>query len=159
MQDFDYIQECRNFYEQRLHSKFGPPVGATESEISMLQAKLDADLPIAYRQFLLWMGKDKHGALKGSEWFIDEVCENGDFLDEFLVENEVKRPEPNSTVCFFSHQGYMAAWFSKADPQSDPSCKFYSEANSNPVPIDAGPFSSVLLKELQGIDETWVRGG
>ncbi len=101
MQDFDYLQDCRNFYEQRLHSKFDPPVGATEAEISVLQAKLDADLPIAYRQFLLWMGKDKHGALKGSEWFIDEVCENGDFLDEFLVENEVKRPEPNSTVCFF----------------------------------------------------------
>lgn len=157
MQDYDYLQECRKFYEQRLLSKFGPPVGATEAEVAELRANLDVNLPIAYHQFLLWMGKDKHGALKGSEWFIDEVCENGEFLDELLAENEVKRTASNPIVCFFVHQGYMAAWFSLDDPRSDPLCEFYSEANSNPIPINVGSFSSFLLKELQGVAETSVR--
>ncbi|HAT84857.1 SMI1/KNR4 family protein [Cohaesibacter gelatinilyticus] len=156
MQNFDYLQDCRKLYDQRLLSKFGPPVGAAEVEITELQAKLDKNLPIAYRQFLLWMGKDKYGALKGSEWFIDEVYENGEFLEEFLAENEVKGMASNPIVCFFSHQAYMAAWFSLDNPQPDPLCEFYSEVSSNSVPVNVGPFSSFLLKELQGVAETLV---
>lgn len=153
MNDIDYLYECRKFYTQRLLSRYGQPLGADESEVLSLQEKLGFDLPLAYRQFLLWMGNDKQGVLKGSEWFIDEVCDNQDFLEEFLTDNGVSKNVSGQVVCFFSHQGYMAAWFSIDGEQADPFCELYSEANSSLIPVGIDSFSSFLLKELQGVAE------
>lgn len=97
------------------------------------------------------MGKDKHGALKGSEWFTDDVYDNQSFLEEFLDENAVIGVKGGKKVCFFSHQGYMAAWFSADANEQDPKCQFYSESNSNPVAIETGTFSQFLLKELNSV--------
>ncbi len=144
----DYLKNCRAFYSKELEKRYGIPVGASESSVTELQQKLDFELPESYRQFLLWMGNDRNGALRGSEWFCDDIVPNGEFLDEFLIENNVHL-RSTKRVCFFVHQGYMAAWFDD-EGTPDPKCSFLSESNCDLV-RDAGPFSSFLLKELQGV--------
>lgn len=150
MQGVDYLKECRDFYARVLQPHFGVPFGASETAVSKLQHELGFTLPESYRQFLLWMGNDKQGALKGTEWFVDQVLSNGEFLDEFLPDNGIAETTSESRVCFFVHQGYMAAWFVDVE-DVDPRCRFFSEANSEPVVADAGVFTSFLLKELQGV--------
>jgi hypothetical protein len=153
MRDIDYLSESRDLFDRRLLARFDNPIGATEHEVSELEGVLGFRFPIAYRQYLLWMGKDKHGALKGSEWFIDDVEDNQDFLEEFLNENSVTSELDRRKFCIFSHQGYMGAWFLAGESEADPKCQFYSESNSDPIATDAGTFSQFLLKELQGIAE------
>ncbi len=153
MSSVDHLKDCRDFYAKFLHARFGTPVGATAKSVSDLEQKLGFMLPESYRHFLLWMGSDKNGALKGSEWFVDDVLPNNEFLDEFLVDNGVAEAVPSKRICFFVHQGYMAAWFVDVT-SADPVCLFYSEANSEPAVVDAGAFSLFLLKELQAVAET-----
>jgi len=151
MSNIDFLCRSRDLFDKRLSARFGQPTGASECEISELEKALGFRLPQAYRQYLFWMGKDKFGALKGSEWFIDDVQDNEVFLEEFLYENSVKNVNAGKKVCFFSHQGYMAAWFLADDAECDPKCQFYSEFSSDIVSIDEGTFSQFLLKELRGV--------
>lgn len=150
MQSVDYLKECREFYTKVLELHFGKPVGASETSVSELQHELGFVLPESYRQFLHWMGNDKQGALRGTEWFIDEVLSNGEFLGELLSDNGIAETASDRRVCFFVHQGYMAAWFEDVGA-ADPKCRFFSEANSELVVDDVGSFTSFLLKELQGV--------
>ena len=152
MPNVEHLRSCREFYAEFLQARFGEPVGATAASVSDLEQELGFALPESYRQFLLWMGRGKNGALKGSEWFVDDILPNDEFLDEFLADNGVAEAAPSKRVCFFVHQGYMAAWFVDITA-ADPICSFYSEANSEPVVVDAGTFSSFLLKELQSVAE------
>lgn len=155
MSSVDHLKDCREFYMEFLHARFGDPLGATAKSVSDLEQELGFMLPESYRQFLLWMGSDKDGVLKGSEWFIDDILSNNEFLDEFLADNGVAEAVPSHTVCFFVHQGYMAAWFVDV-AASDPACSFYSEVNLEPVVVGAGSFSSFLLKELQAVAEAAI---
>lgn len=150
MQSVDYLKDCRDFYAQALQPSFGVPVGVSEITVSELQQKLGFVLPESYRQFLLWMGGDKRGALRGSEWFADDVLANGEFLDEFLAENGVTETASDERVCFFVHQGYMAAWFVDIEA-ANPKCRFFSETSIEPVITNAGTFTSFLLNELKGV--------
>lgn len=152
MPSVDGLKECRDFYAKVLQPHFGTPLGVSETKVSDLQQKLGFVLPESYRQFLFWMGNDKHGALRGSEWFADDVLPNGEFLEEFLADNGVTETTSARRVCFFVHQGYMAAWFDDVGAE-DPVCRFFSEASSDSVVTDAGTFTSFLLKELHGVGE------
>lgn len=152
MPSVDHLQECRQFYVMALQPYFGAPKGASKTSLMQLQQKLGFVLPESYRQFLLWMGCDKIGALRGSEWFVEDVLANGQFLDEFLAENGVIDAASENRVCFFVHQGYMAAWFDDVCA-ADPMCRFYSEANSEPIVTNVGLFTEFLRKELQAAAE------
>jgi len=89
MQSVDHLKECREFYLRELQSHFGVPLGVSKATIFELQQKLGFVLPESFSQFLLWMGDDKRGALKGSDWFADDILPNDHFLDEFLAGNGV----------------------------------------------------------------------
>ncbi len=156
MVETDYLSECRDFYERYLIGKFGNPVGASADQIFTLEDELGLTLPLAHRQYLLWMGNDTNGALKGSEWFLKDLLGNIAFLGEFLRQNGVSYLEDRRAICFFSHQGYMAAWYYYDPMEPDPYCKYYSEASSEPVSKDDGRFSEFLLKELRGIAEAVI---
>ena len=153
MEKVDYLIECKELFERKLRVKFGEPVGLTEAALLVLEERLEVSFPAAYRQYLLWMGMDKNGVLRGSEWFADDLSDNQDFLTELLAENEVTGASTGKKVCFFSHQGYMAAWFLADASELDPFCEFYSEADAHPSVKKVGRFSDFLLKELSGIVE------
>jgi len=67
----------------------GEPVGCAESEIDALQAELGFPLPVAYRQYLLWMGADHDGIFIGCDWFLKDVKQNTAYLSDLLAENKV----------------------------------------------------------------------
>lgn len=148
--NIDYIFECRKFYDKNFKQRFGHPIGCSQREIELFQAKNDVDLPASYKQFLLWMGGDLNGIFKGSEWFLCNVEENNMYLDELLRENEIGIDHQEEVFCFFSHQGYMSAWFSLTSNKEDPECYFFSEANKESSIICYNHFSAFLLAEMQG---------
>jgi len=145
----NYCEECQHYYLGNLVAKFGEPVGATETQIRKFEADRQIKLPKAYRQFLRWMGDDRHGVFKGSEWFLSDIDLNNELLPELLHENSVAVDLSDQYICFFSHQGYMAAWFFLSDNLENPICYFFSETVGGDASVSTCHFDEFVLSELQ----------
>lgn len=147
----DYLKECRELYTEKLERKYGVPDGCSQAEVTQYERLKDLVFPTSYKQFLLWMGKDFDGVFKGSEWFLRDVYENTQCLDEFLQGNNLVIEHKGRPICFFSHQGYMSAWFYLTTDLGDPACYFFSEADKNNSLVKYDTFSDFLQEELNGV--------
>lgn len=145
----DFLAESRSFYDLYFRSKFGSPIGCTEDDIRDLENSYGCQFPASYQQFLLWMGKDHKGVFRGSEWFLKDIVDNTECLPDFLEENEVDFSHKSKAICFFSHQGYMSAWFYPAEKEPDPNCFFFSESFPDNAVKENILFSKFLLTELK----------
>jgi hypothetical protein len=128
----------------------GAAVGAPPGEVAALEQRLGCQLPLAYREFLLWMGADRDGLLRGTECFIDSVEQNQQSLVELLEENG--QPALGyKPVVFFMHQGYIACWFPMGGRDDDPLVYSFNEGDSHRGIKELGRFSDWLLTELVGL--------
>lgn len=109
MTEIDYLAGIREFHRQFVEPYKGKPQGCSDDEISALEQSFGYEFPLAYKQYLKWMGRDYHGIFVGSDWFIDNVPDNTECLAELLSDYHPSFPLPEAYLCFFSHQGYMAA--------------------------------------------------
>jgi hypothetical protein len=150
----DYLGDCRTFYEHKLKASFGMPLGCSEKDIAGYELSEGVRLPKAYRQFLTWMGKDYSGVFKGSEWFLKDVKENTMCLPELLEDNGVSEQLSGKPLCFFSHQGYISAWFDVSVSEDDPMCFLFSESSSDNQIERVGRFSQFLLGQLNDADSS-----
>lgn len=143
------IAAAKKFHTGHVAARIGPPVGARLEEVDALEEKIGFPLPYEYRQYLIWMGRDHHGIFRGSAWFIDSIFSNKETLRGLLEEAGSPYVVKESHVVFFAHQGYMAAWFDAEQAEHDPECWFMDDGMAGPR--EAGVFSSLLLKDLQGL--------
>ncbi len=148
------LQKAREIYRASLQGDFGPPRGCTPVQISNLETRLGRPLPAAYREYLAWMGNDQNGALRGSNWFWDDVEPNTGYLPDLLNENGIQSTECAQPICFFMHQGYIACWFDLGTPDADPPCYFFSEADKTCGIEQIESFSEFLAGHLRGLRES-----
>ncbi len=143
-----FLRPIKNAFFKKHGSQFSQPVGCSKGELQQVQRTMGRQLPGAYRELLLWMGRDKQGFLKGSDWFLSDLSLNNASLKDYLAENDLSLEEISEPFCFFMHQGYMAAWFDLTSSEEDPECFFFSEASD--VHTVEGPvrFTAFLQKEL-----------
>ena len=141
------IDRSVELHKLKIEPVLGRPVGAFQSDLIALEARLRIRLPAAYREYLLWMGADFNGVLRGSDCFISQVEENCDGLSLLIEENGLS-PLPYSPIVFFMHQGYIACWFDSSDQSDDPAVFGFSEAASVPGIQTYGSFSDWLYSEL-----------
>ena len=144
----EHLTTAKSFYADQLQNSYGRPLGATPHEVEQLESLIGAALPAAYREYLLWMGKHRQGPFRGSEWFLEDLERNRENLPDLLKENEQDVPAED-VVVFFTHQGYMAAWFVPPAVDDDPPCFYFTEVDPESIrkPV---PFSEFLMTELRG---------
>ncbi len=71
----DYMAEARAFYAEFVEPYYGQPEGASEEEINAFEQKIGFRLPLAYKQFLRWMGKKAKGmSLERSSLGLKLLC-------------------------------------------------------------------------------------
>ncbi|MET1079860.1 MAG: SMI1/KNR4 family protein [Pseudomonas sp.] len=128
----------------------GPAVGAAEHDVAALEVRLGCRFPLAYREFLLWMGEDRKGLLHGTECFLGDVESNEQGLVDLLCENDLP-PPLDRPVVFFLHQGYLACWFCTSDTAEDPEVFSFNEGLSEAGIRSLGRFSRWLYVELSGL--------
>lgn len=105
------------------------PVGATKEDIEQLERQLDVTLPRDYREFLLFMGRDHAGILRGSDCFVGHIVENNVVaLPYLLQEYNLSDQIPERYICPYSHQGCEVAWFEWPTEQDDPTIYVFSES-------------------------------
>lgn len=145
------IDKAKAFYQAHLKSRYGTPRGCSTEEVDAVEKQVGHPLPAAYRVFLLWMGKDKDGVFRGSDWSASDVAENTEYVGDLLQENGLDWQPEGPILSFFCHQGYMIAWFDLPAAEDDPLCYFFSEGDEMTVPKQEETFSEFLLKELEGM--------
>jgi hypothetical protein len=97
------------------------------------------------------MGKDYEGVFVGSDWFVTSAIDNTKYLPELLAANKVRFQLPEHFLAFFSHQGYMVAWFKLPKEGEDPQVYFYNEGEEMDSPVLEGKFTDFLLKDMKGM--------
>jgi hypothetical protein len=153
----DYISEIRKFHRDHVMPYRGLPIGCTENEVSSLESAVGYELPIAYKQFLLWMGKDYHGVFQGTDWFIDSVISNTKDVPNLLRFNKVEFQLPEHFLAFFGHQGYMYAWFELPKTDDNPCVWNFSEGETYDSVREEGHFTDFLFKDMQGLAASLTR--
>ncbi len=147
----DYLAEARRLHEESIEPYKGPPIGATEAEVAALEHEIGFALPQAYRQYLLWMGKDRDGIFAGSEWFLCAHYYEQDYIElvtELYGLDLEKYPLPKNFFLFFHHQAYEAAWFLLPKESEDPPVHYFNENDDKTVPILAGTYTEFLVRQL-----------
>ncbi len=146
----DYLKEIKRFHAKHVKPYIGNPIGCSVKEIKELEKLIGFSLPEAYRQYLRWMGKDYDGVFVGIDWFITNVIDNTRNLPELLAENEIEFRLPEHYLAFFSHQGYMMAWFNLPKEDEDPPAYFFNEGEQLSFPRLEGKFTDVLFEDMRG---------
>lgn len=143
----DYLKAIKEFHKQAVAPYKGKPVGCRSNEIAELERQVGFSLPEAFKQFLLWMGQDHQGVFVGSQWFIDDISSNTRGVKELLDENKVGFELAEHYLAFFSHQGYMIAWFNLPKESEDPLVYFFNECEMA-RPRSESKFTEFLLKDM-----------
>ncbi|MDN3576281.1 SMI1/KNR4 family protein [Chitinimonas viridis] len=143
------LSDAKALHADLVAPLLGSPVGASEEDVGALESRIGLKLPDTYRQYLVWMGRDVNGIFRGSNWFISDIESNREVLKDLLEEIGSQYELAPSHLVFFTHQGYMAAWFDASGNEVDPKCWFIHDGMQEPGM--SGNFTEVLLADLKGL--------
>jgi hypothetical protein len=146
----DYLSAARELYRSALARRLGPPVGCSPAEVAALERRVGFPLPEAYRQYLLWMGRDYGGPFVGSQCFVTDALRNTRYLPALLHEGRVEGALPEHYLAFFMHQGYIAGWFHLPAESEDPPVYSFSPGQTS-APEQHGSFSGWLLANMRDL--------
>jgi hypothetical protein len=156
----DYLRDIIRAHAAKIAPYTGEPAGCPEEEIASLEHRLGFKLPMAYVQFLRWMGRDTQGMFAGSDCFIHHVERNTRYLPKLLAKNGIEFRLPEHYLAFFSHQGYQMVWFALPPDSDDPACWGFCEGHT-PEPQPMGKFTEWLRRclkdEAKAIAMLWSR--
>ena len=147
----DYLTELRRFHQLAIQPYRGIPKGCSSRMLAQFEQSLAHELPLAYRQYLAWMGEDYTGIFQGTNCFITDVHANTAALPNLLEENKIAFALPASMLVFYMHQGYVAAWFTLPKESDNPLIWFFSEGQDMTQPIITGTFTDFLLTDMRGL--------
>ncbi|MEG3896350.1 MULTISPECIES: SMI1/KNR4 family protein [unclassified Microcoleus] len=124
-------------------------MGCTYREITELEKKLGFSLPEAYKEFLLWMGKNAGRVLQGSDCFFKHLPYLKEWAIELLEENQFPNTLPEDAFVFFMHQGYQFSFF-RLSEGDDPPTYFYCEGtNQTSFTRSHNKLSEFMATEIQ----------
>ncbi len=130
----DYLAQIKEFHRQAVEPYLGKPRGSSEDEVRKLERQCGFDLPLAYKQYLLWMGNDYEGIFRGSDWFLKDALPNTAWLPQLLDENQLHVELPSHYLAFFDHQGYVIAWFALPSISDNPPVWYFGEGQDMQTP-------------------------
>jgi hypothetical protein len=124
-------------------------VGCTYHEIIELEKKLGFSLPEAYKEFLLWMGKNAGRVLQGSDCFFAHLPDLKEWAVELLEENHFSYTLPEDAFVFFMHQGYQFSFFRLSEGDDPPTYSYCEGTNQKSFTRSHNKFSEFMATEIE----------
>ena len=112
-------------------------------EIESLEKSIGAKLPLAYKEFLLIMGKGASKYMMGSSMFWDDLEDINKWAPGLLAENNFKKLPENAFV-FYMHQGYQFSFFILGE-SNNPTTYYYQEMQKEEDFRNDGPLAELLM--------------
>lgn len=106
--------------------------GLSSFQVDEIEKFHEVKLPENYKHLLMSMGLDGGGFMKGEDFFYDRIFELKDYASELLEEDESRFSLKASHFVFYSHQGYIFAYFDTFENNIDPSIYYYVEGDLIP---------------------------
>jgi len=97
------------------------------AEVIALESFFKIDLPPAYKEFLLKMGKGSGSFMIGSDFEYHKLFELKNEANRLLLENNLEIL-PISTFVFWMHQGYQFCYFYLGE-NKNPNVYYFNEVN------------------------------
>lgn len=119
----------------------------TEAEVKALEKQLNVRLPGAYREFLLWMGKDGGKLFRGTDCWYELLPKLQSWARELLAENGLSDLLPTDAFVFLMHQGYQFMFFRLSEGE-DPPVYHYDQPSRQTSFMTAAPSFSAFLESL-----------
>lgn len=110
-------------------------LGCDEAEVEHLEGNLSVRLPLAYRLFLLSMGKCAGNLFSGTDIFYERISRFREWLLEAVAESGDNFALPGDAVVFMSHQGVVFMFFRTSDGD-DPPVYRYCQGTGAPIVQD-----------------------
>jgi hypothetical protein len=122
----------------------------SEEEVTALEVSLGVEMPNAYRDFLLTMGRGAGDLFIGSDVYYDRLFELREWAQDLLDENEATDTIPLDAFVFLMHQGYQFMFLRKSEGE-DPPVWAYNEADTTSAfRIVATKFTEFLRNAIEG---------
>lgn len=148
-----YLESVKNRYEE-LAKYFGTPIPCQESEVEEIEQRLGEALPAAYREFLLWMGKDGGGLLGSAQFYYPDVLELRDEAQEILQGSAATVALPDDAFVFCIQQSVLVH-FMRLSEGANPPIYTYNEMDDTTVfSTTAASFSEFLATGLEDSADT-----
>jgi hypothetical protein len=124
-----------------------PSKGSSEEEIERLERKIGFRLPLAFNQYLLWVGEDN--TLFNRDWSeLRFILTNTLYLKNELAEAGPESSLPAYYLCFLvTEEGMSRAWFELPRESENP--KVYEYYDDGEKIIEFESFTTWLQKELR----------
>jgi SMI1 / KNR4 family (SUKH-1) len=119
--------------------------GCSEAEIDELEKSTGFKLPRCYREFLDLIGQNAGDFQRGSDFLYGHIFPLTDYARETMLNGPFQLPE--NAFVFFSHQGYIFAYFKLLDGDNPPVFT-YLEGEQTPLPW-AASITEYLEKSLE----------
>ena len=100
--------------------------GCTPTEIEKIESDVGRALPLAYREFLVRMGRGAGAFFVGTDMFYPNILGNTDAAHELVGEDNSGLELPRDAIVISMHQGYQFL-FVQADDGDDPPVHYYME--------------------------------
>lgn len=101
-------------------------IPCSKAEVDNLEYQLKSNLPIAYKEYLLNMGKYSGRLNVGTDCFYPDILDLGKYASDLLEENNTGLKLPSDAFVFSMHQGYQFNFFRLSDGDN-PQVFSYSE--------------------------------
>ena len=100
-------------------------IGCRQEDIQRVEEKIGASLPLAYQEFLVWMGRVSQ-LFQGSDYSCLDILNLQPVATDLLEENHEREVLPTDAFVFLMHQGYQFNFF-RLSEGDDPPVYWYIE--------------------------------
>ncbi len=128
---FMYLDRAKKEYQKMLQTLNWADEAkpCTVDEVKALEQQLKLSLPLAYQEFLLWMGHGSGEFMRGEDFQFGQLQSIREAALELMQLNNFSEPLRDDAVIFTMHQG-CAFGFMQASEGCTPPVHFYIEQES-----------------------------
>jgi len=123
----NYLKEVLNILKE---NSIGL-IPCSMAEVDDLELQIKRSLPLAYKEYLLTMGRYSGRLNAGTDCFYPDILDLGKDSVRLLEENNTGLKLPSDAFVFSMHQGYQFYFFKLLDGD-DPQVFTYSETYRTP---------------------------
>ncbi len=124
--------------------------GCTPEEVRALEESIGHTLPLAYKEYLLWMGHGAGRFLAGSSVFYEDLPDRRESAEDLLNENSVSLGLPSDAFVFYGHQGYQFMYFRLSEGDNPPVYYYGEGEGMEAIALLYPRFSDFVLTEIEG---------
>lgn len=124
-----YLDQAKALFASYLPDDAVKVQSCSETDVTSVEQRFSAKLPLAYRELLLWMGRGGEGAIwKGFDWAYEDLPTINGWARKLVKESNTKLRLSEDAFVFFWDAGAVFYFFRLRDGD-DPPVYFFMESN------------------------------